>query len=380
VLLGENHTTTLIGGTAKKSFLETKGTFVAGKSTTWPGTIFSTKSTLPTEFGIAFGENGLIVGALYGNEQIRVAKNSMLTFEVADAFVARFETSPPPPPPVLDCAIHGEGAGSDDDTTTIFENVQVVSGLVCGNRSVRIAKDADVVGIRAGTNVVLGELAGVGQDVLANGRVSLGPGASVLGNVDAGEVVLAPGATIGGATNVPGAGFGGHALPDALVFAASTNPADDRSVGKNGTLTLSPGMYRDLTTGESAKLKLSAGTYVFRNVTLGKGTTMQADVAGGDVIVLVQGDVSLGELNTVEIKDGSAKDLFVEVKGTARLGKGTTWRGTIYSTKSDAPDLHGIVVGELNTVVGGLFSKQQVYVGKGSSVAKEVADAFAARF
>ncbi|MDB5225503.1 MAG: exported protein of unknown function [Candidatus Adlerbacteria bacterium] len=101
VVVGDNNTLSLIGGTAQDFYLETKGTFTTGANVAWSGTVYSTKSNVSDAFGIAIGNNNNITGALYSNQQVSVGNNGTISKQVASVLL-------PVPVPACDLS---------DDTT-----------------------------------------------------------------------------------------------------------------------------------------------------------------------------------------------------------------------------------------------------------------------
>ena len=79
VTTGSNLDFNLTGGTADKIYLESGGVVSLGGSNDWYGTIYSTKSNLPNEFGITTGNNTDVWGALYSSEQIRLGGANNIT-------------------------------------------------------------------------------------------------------------------------------------------------------------------------------------------------------------------------------------------------------------------------------------------------------------
>ncbi len=372
---------------------------------------------------------------------------------------------------VLDFAVFGAGNRSNGHSTRIGKDVEVTGGLVGGNRKVVIKAASNVTGIRAGADVSVGQGAGkskksgksnksnksdkskkdgddgddgtlgLAQGIIAGRKVTLESKATVLGNIDGGQVRISKNANVGGnvvvagkidlkqaaiidgdadgtrasldrnatisgtltlpvGVNPTGSGirngsatigaivngvpqtpqpFSTIILPPATVYSASSARQDNVTVGRKATLTLAPGVYRDLKIKKGGTLNLVSGTYVFRKISSEVGVTLNMDVTSGDVEILVAGDVRFGRELEVNVAGGSAKNIYLETAGRFTTDRNSIWQGTVFSTKARSAGQKGISVGTKNRATGAFFSNQQIDVKDGSEVTGEIADAFAAK-
>jgi hypothetical protein len=96
---------------------------------------------------------------------------------------------------------------------------------------------------------------------------------------------------------------------------AATPSAVDKIYGANTTVTIPPGTYRDLSMGNSFTGNLSAGTYIFRNVVSGNGTTFNCDTSAGDVNIIFTGTVAAWNGLMVN-RNGSGQVIFQLITGS----------------------------------------------------------------
>ena len=320
-------------------------------------------------------------------------------------------------------AVFGASDVSDTHDTVTGNGTDVSGGMIGSNRSVTIGGTNVQLGIRAGGDVSTGNGTNVGtQGIVANGAVVLGGTNTIIGDVHGaslnagngtdlyGNVVSGSNFTIGGTatahTNVDAqtASLGNSAdvlgtltlplgvsptlgggatvgtlendgtpspdapdtftevvLPTPNAFTANTN---HQNILSSGTLTLAPGIYGNLTSGNAATLNLSAGEYVFNTINLGGTNTINVNVTGGEILIFVVGNVTTGNSTEIVILGGgTAEDVYLESGGVVQLGGTNEWHGTIYSTKSNNPAEESIVTGNGTKVWGGLYSAEQVKLG-----------------
>lgn len=79
VTAGNSTQMNVIGGTAEDIYLESGGIVTLGGSNKWYGTIYSTKSDNPGQFGIITGNNTDVWGALYSAQQISLGGSNNIT-------------------------------------------------------------------------------------------------------------------------------------------------------------------------------------------------------------------------------------------------------------------------------------------------------------
>lgn len=76
---GKNTIMSLIGGDATKVYIETAGRFKTSSGSTIYGTIYSSKSSSPSQDGISIGSKNTVFGALYSAQQVGVASGTTIT-------------------------------------------------------------------------------------------------------------------------------------------------------------------------------------------------------------------------------------------------------------------------------------------------------------
>lgn len=157
------------------------------------------------------------------------------------------------------------------------------------------------------------------------------------------------------------------ALPPVQTFSPSASASADRTAGNNGSLTLAPGTYRNLTLGNNANLHLNAGTYVFNTISINNNARITVNVSQGDVVVLAAGNVDFGNNARVVIDEGTAKNFYLETKGTFEASNNARWHGTVYSRGG------GIQLGNNTQIIGALYSTSGIDIGNNGIIAKEVA-------
>jgi predicted acyltransferase (DUF342 family) len=301
-----------------------------------------------------------------------------------------------------DATVGNDAGGEDEDDGDLGLSAGIVA-----NGKVRITAKGMVLGNVDGSEIHVGNKSGVQGKVTVAGKIGTISNATIAGSASGTSAVIGNNASIAGTLLLPvgvaptgpginnGSGtigllvngvppaplaFAKITLPAALEYTASASSQDDRTVANNGTLTLAPGTYRDVDLKQKATLNLSAGTYVLRRLKTAAKATLNIDASDGDVLILATDNVDLGQNLAMNIAGGSAKDVYLETAGTFSTAADSVWKGTVFSTRSNAPGQNGIHIGQKNAITGALYSKQQVHVAQGSTVVMEVADFFAAKF
>lgn len=255
---------------------------------------------------------------------------------------------------IINGSIHGASVTSGNDSNL---NGDVVSGGL----------------FSSGSNTQVGLLASVDAQ-----SATLGNSADILGTLTLPLAVLptlGSGATVATLVN---SGTPPPATPDTFidislptpnVFSASADAGKDIEISAgNSPLTLTPGIYRDFTSGNSRTLNLSAGIYVFRSISLGGSNIINANVSGGEILIFVVGNVTTGNNLAFNLTGGTADKVYLESGGVVSLGGSNDWYGTIYSTKSDAPNQFGITTGNSTNVSGALYSAEQIQLGGNNDI------------
>lgn len=255
---------------------------------------------------------------------------------------------------------------SNDPTGTLLPTL-----LVGGNSEVHVRRGAEVGGVRAGGDMVLGKSTGSGDsglairgDVVGNAEIQVFRDSSVDGDVDAGtDVVIGPDCditghiTAGGTIELdPTATAGGQtaggtpetvpsmALPAPSSFTAGATAVGD---GTSDTIDLAPGTYGALEMGAASTLTLHSGTYIFASIDMGQNSTLELEFTESgipaeidEIEILVVGDVSFGnsldvdvngESGTGDAADVERKDysgaLVLETQGSFHLQQNGQWVG-----------------------------------------------------
>ncbi|MDR3002223.1 MAG: DUF2341 domain-containing protein [Fibromonadaceae bacterium] len=126
----------------------------------------------------------------------------------------------------------------------------------------------------------------------------------------------------------------------------------DINISSNGSTALLPGKYQDLTIGAGSRVKLSAGTYHFRNVKLSQDAVIEADISRGVVTVKVAGNMNIAERSQIALSGNTKASMFrcdvsasnvsfgtdVKWKGiltapnaTVNIGERMSWTGALYA-------------------------------------------------
>jgi RHS repeat-associated protein len=236
------------------------------------------------------------------------------------------------------------------DWTALQKTVIVRDGLTGGDGWVKADVGSQMAGVEAGGTVTALKNVVIDGSVLANGDVQLHNDARVGGDVDAGATAkLLPNASIAGDLTAagavhldPGATVGGtirsFSQPDVFVpiplptpTQFETDPANDVLSGVCQIITLAPGRYGDLRPDSYSTLNLSTGTYTFDRIVSGIGLKLNLDVRNGPIEILVAGNVDWQKELDANVIGGTARDVYLETRGSVRLFQDSEWFGTIYA-------------------------------------------------
>ncbi|WP_300154311.1 hypothetical protein [Solidesulfovibrio sp.] len=200
----------------------------------------------------------------------------------------------------------------------------------------------------------------VAGSVYSGGTIALSWGTTIVGQAIGKKVTVVGGSSVGSYTettsyppnikptapttcrqdsNPPQKSFTNTSTKDVYL------PWADTTYGKNNPLQ--PGSYRNLTSGDSVTITFKAGTYYFNSVSLGWATTINYDVSGGDILIFVTNDISIGGSSNMNVStNGStwsdmtgvatsyAAKVYWESHGNGTLGWGTNWFGTMFTAKT----------------------------------------------
>ena len=186
------------------------------------------------------------------------------------------------------------------NSVVLKKDVEVVGDVAVNDAStdpeldqeLRVDKDANIAGSLYGDRVKLSRGVEVGGSVFTNDLED--KGATILGGTfPVTPPVFAP-------------------LP--LFFSAPAG-VDDVVVAKDGSETLSPGDYRNVTLGQGASLLLTGGEYHVQSIQLGKGAALHFGAASA---VTVADRVNIDKESTVGPAPGSgisASEIVIYVAG-----------------------------------------------------------------
>jgi hypothetical protein len=189
----------------------------------------------------------------------------------------------------------------------------------------------------------------------AASSVTLLTGAVVSGDVTAGKTIANSG-TIGGTAtqNSPTEPLAPDAVSPCTPFSgtAGISGAGDFTYNAAGDLTVK---------GGGRTVTLAAGTYCFRNVSVGGGSTLRA---AGPVVLVLDGALSVGGSSSLLTASSTPADLKIRSAftgaGGVSIGGGATAYGTIYAPKTD------ISLGGGSVLYGSLLGKSLSLVGSAS--------------
>lgn len=254
-----------------------------------------------------------------------------------------------------DVRVNNCSIASEEKKIDIQERVVVYGQVVSRGDKVDIAKDAVIYGdVTAADKVDVHDRSLIQGDIVSGDKVDLHNDATVNGDVTASdEVTLHDGATVSGqiTEGAPAPAFSGIAWLTVNV----TPGVQDITIGKNGSLVLPPGDYRDLKVDEDATLTLSSGHYVFRKMEIKKNASLRLDLAGGPLLVDVDDHLEMNEgvSMTIISAAGTAADILFRVEGShAHLKKNGVYLGT-FLVPNGHVELH-----EDATLTGALYAEK----------------------
>jgi predicted acyltransferase (DUF342 family) len=266
-----------------------------------------------------------------------------------------------------------------DGNVGLGNNNVINGGTVGANNSVTTGSGTTLQNVTGGGNFGAGNNSQIQGNVLFNGSVSTGSGASVLsgnnvvaggnvglgnnsqvtGNVTAGgSISLGSGASIGGTSNAnqnpDPAPFTTVLIPDGTAFAAGGVNKTFSGAGNS----LAPGTWGALTLQNNAVLNLTSGDYYFNSINSGSGVDLNIDAASG-VRIFVVGNAILGNnLDIVLLNGTTADNIYLESKGSVATGSGVDWFGTIFADGN-------IGIGNTNIITGALYADGSITTGTG---------------
>lgn len=140
-------------------------------------------------------------------------------------------------------------------------------------------------------------------DLTAVGNIKIDKEIKIIGDATAGgKITLGEHSSITG-TKTPYA----PVAPIPIIAPPGCSPSGtNRTVKKDGSLTLPPGSYGKVIVGDYAKLKLSAGNYCFDVLETKTESVLQINVAGGPVTITVMTSLKLGKELEMQVSSGEA--------------------------------------------------------------------------
>ncbi len=253
----------------------------------------------------------------------------------------------------------GQGTMLNGDAYTsgtfgVNRNV-AVSGRVVAAGDISIGSQSSTGALDSQGNVGLENNALVQGNIASGGRVSIGSGAAVSGNVSYTTGYWADrSATIGGTA---GEGISAVSIWNYSGLSAPTNWTTGSQYlyyASGSSQVLSPGDYAGMSVSDRSELYLTAGTYNFADVWLGKEVKMIADTSAGEVVINVAGSLNTG--SGVRI-GGQGDDSFVlNSKGSISLGSDSKVDADLYAYGSS------MTIGKDSAVTGRLYSAGSLYL------------------
>ncbi len=114
------------------------------------------------------------------------------------------------------------------------------------------------------------------------------------------------------------------ALPDASAI--TTDPTNAIRTAKASTTTLAPGKYGDLIAQEIRVINLSADEYSFDRIKDRKNLDLNVDLSGGEISILVKGNVKIQKNLEVDLVRGRPEDIFLEAQDRKiKIAKNAQW-------------------------------------------------------
>jgi DNA-binding protein YbaB len=101
----------------------------------------------------------------------------------------------------------------------------------------------------------------------------------------------------------------------------------NKTIAPNGTLTLAPGAYADVTVNAGATLFLSTGTYYFNNLDVEPNAKLSCSSGSGQIVVNIK--VGLIYRGSIIEKTGGRPKMFVGVFGTSAVSIEGPFTGTL---------------------------------------------------
>ena len=246
-----------------------------------------------------------------------------------------------------DCGVAANGK------VELKQDTGVGGDVVSYNDEVVLDDRANVTGnVRAEEKVELKKETVVGGNITAGDEVSLDDNALVGGDItSADRVKLGQGSTVGG-TITEYASLSSLAPLAAPTFSVSRGRSDI-TVGKNQSMTLSPGAYKDLKVEDNATLTLLAGVYTFEEIVVEDDASVVLAIGNGTLLVEAVKKIELKDDTQVTLTSGVPESVLFRSEGDkVELGKRGNYVGTYLAPADD------VELGEDSTLTGALYGRK----------------------
>ncbi len=194
-----------------------------------------------------------------------------------------------------------------DRVKLVNQNGTFAASVNAGSAQTNVGADAQVGDVWSRAAVELRDRCKANGNVRTMSTLKLDANASVTGLVTQnGALLQIP--TLSLAVTFPGTNQG------------------DKTIAPNGTLTLAPGAYANVTVNAGATLFLSTGTYYFNNWDVEPGAKVSCSSGSGQIVVNIK--VGLIYRGSIIEKTGGRPKMFVGVFGTSAVSLEGPFTGT----------------------------------------------------
>jgi hypothetical protein len=239
------------------------------------------------------------------------------------------------------------------EETNVYDRASLNCGNIGSNKMVTIGSEAPIRGsIFAGTTLTLRDRASVNGNVTAGGAIVKGSNVVISG------------------TQSPNTPSPTYTIPVITVNPGSQNI----DVSNDGTRILSPGAFGTITVGDRAILKLSAGIYQFRSLSIGNDAHLVLDFQPGQNIAInVANDLAFGDRVIFEYPgspDFSKVKIYSGTYNTVKLGFDMRFAAFLSAPRakielSDRVNFQGAVYGKYVDVKYDIKNELQIPTGEG---------------
>jgi regulation of enolase protein 1 (concanavalin A-like superfamily) len=239
------------------------------------------------------------------------------------------------------------------EETNVFDRASLNCGNIGSNKKVTIGSEAPIRGsIFAGTTVTLKDRASVNGNVTAGGLIVKGSGVYISG------------------TQSPNTPVTTYTIPTITVTPGSQNV----DVAINGLRTLDPGAYGTILVRDRATLRLNAGTFQFRSLSLGNDAHLVLNFAASQSITInVANDVVFLDRVIFEYAnnpDFSKVKIYSGTTNTVKLGYDMRFAAFLSVPRakieiSDRVNFQGAIYGKYVDVKYDTKNELQVPTGEG---------------